>query len=71
MIEEALPGEDCDQLLAEMAPFLDATPHGLHGLGGTRRCVRRTPPPSPLSAAALALPLRSTLTRGGWRRGRW
>ena len=43
VIEEALPGEDCDQLLAEMAPFLDATPHGLHGLGGTRRCVRRTP----------------------------
>lgn len=38
MIEHALPPEDCDQLVAEMHPYLDATPHGLHGLGGTRRC---------------------------------
>eukprot|EP01045_Picozoa_sp_COSAG04_P003222 COSAG04_NODE_130_length_24323_cov_50.932835_7_plen_162_part_00 len=52
VIEEALPGEDCDQLLAEMAPFLDATPHGLHGLGGTRRCVRHRHPPDPHAPSA-------------------
>eukprot|EP01043_Picozoa_sp_COSAG02_P076811 COSAG02_NODE_16504_length_1078_cov_1.374872_1_plen_139_part_10 len=38
MIEHALSGEDCDALVAEMQPYLEATPHGLHGLGGTRRC---------------------------------
>jgi hypothetical protein len=46
VIEHALPSEDCDQLLAEMQPFMDVTPHGLHGLGGTRRCgalVARSP----------------------------
>jgi hypothetical protein len=46
VLEHALPGEDCDQLVREMQPYLDATPHGLHGLGGTRRCgalVARSP----------------------------
>jgi ectoine hydroxylase-related dioxygenase (phytanoyl-CoA dioxygenase family) len=37
VIENALPGETCDQLVNEMRPYIDATPHGLHGLGGTRR----------------------------------
>jgi len=37
VIENAVSADDCDQLLAEMAPYIDATPHGLHGLGGTRR----------------------------------
>ena len=37
VIENAVSADDCDQLVAEMAPYIDATPHGLHGLGGTRR----------------------------------
>ena len=46
VIEHALPAEACDRLVAEMRPFIDATPHGLHGLGGTRRVgalVARSP----------------------------
>ena len=46
VIENALPGSHCDQLMAEMRPFIDATPHGLHGLAGTRRVgalVARSP----------------------------
>ena len=37
LIENAVRPEDCDRLVAEMRPYIDATPHGLHGLGGTRR----------------------------------
>ena len=37
VIENAVDDVDCDRLVAEMRPFIDATPHGLHGLGGTRR----------------------------------
>lgn len=37
VIENAVAVDDCDQLVAEMGPYIDATPHGLHGLGGTRR----------------------------------
>lgn len=37
VIENALPGAICDRLIQEMRPYIDATPHGLHGLGGTRR----------------------------------
>jgi len=46
VIEHALPGSVCDELLTEMRPYIDATPHGLHGLGGTRRVgalVARSP----------------------------
>tara|TARA_Y100000780_G_scaffold24621_1_gene20513 strand:+ start:2885 stop:4048 length:1164 start_codon:yes stop_codon:yes gene_type:complete len=37
VIEDALPVSTCERLLQEMRPYIDATPHGLHGLGGTRR----------------------------------
>ena len=37
VIENAVASSDCDQLVTEMAPYIEATPHGLHGLGGTRR----------------------------------
>ena len=37
VLENAVAASDCDRLVAEMAPYIDATPHGLHGLGGTRR----------------------------------
>ena len=46
VIENAVDGSDCDRLVEEMRPFIDATPHGLHGLGGTRRVgalVARSP----------------------------
>ena len=46
VIENAIPAADCEQLVAEMRPYIDATPHGLHGLGGTRRIgalVARSP----------------------------
>ena len=46
VIENAVDGGDCDRLVEEMRPFIDATPHGLHGLGGTRRVgalVARSP----------------------------
>ena len=46
VIENAVAGSDCDQLIGEMRPYIDATPHGLHGLGGTRRVgalVARSP----------------------------
>ena len=37
VIERAVPVASCDRVVAEMRPYIDATPHGLHGLGGTRR----------------------------------
>ena len=37
VLEHAVSAADCDRVVAEMRPFIDATPHGLHGLGGTRR----------------------------------
>ena len=37
VIEDALPVSTCERLLQEMRSYIDATPHGLHGLGGTRR----------------------------------
>ena len=46
VLENAVSAADCDQVVAQMRPFIDATPHGLHGLGGTRRCgalVARSP----------------------------
>ena len=46
VIENAVPAAACEQLVAEMRPYIDATPHGLHGLGGTRRVgalVARSP----------------------------
>ena len=46
VIENAVAAADCDRLVAEMRPYIDATPHGLHGLGGTRRVgalVARSP----------------------------
>ena len=46
VIENAVPASVCDQLMTEMRPYIDATPHGLHGLGGTRRVgalVARSP----------------------------
>lgn len=46
VIENAVAPADCDRLVAEMRPYIDATPHGLHGLGGTRRVgalVARSP----------------------------
>ncbi len=38
IIENAVPGVACDHVVSEMRAYIDATPHGLHGLGGTRRC---------------------------------
>jgi len=46
VVENAISATHCDRLLDEMRPFIDATPHGLHGLGGTRRVgalVARSP----------------------------
>ena len=46
LLENAVSAADCDQVVAEMRPFIDATPHGLHGLGGARRTgalVARSP----------------------------
>jgi hypothetical protein len=46
VIEHAIATEVCDRLVTEMQPYIDATPHGLHGLGGTRRVgalVARSP----------------------------
>ena len=37
VLDHAVSTADCDQVVAEMRPFIDATPHGLHGLGGARR----------------------------------
>lgn len=37
VIEDAVQPAICNQLLKEMKPYIEATPHGLHGLGGTRR----------------------------------
>ena len=46
VLEHACPAASCERLIAEMRPYIDATPHGLHGLGGTRRTgalVARSP----------------------------
>ena len=46
LIENAVAPSQCDRLVEEMQPYMDATPHGLHGLGGTRRVgalVARSP----------------------------
>ena len=46
VIERAVPAASCDRVVAEMRSYIDATPHGLHGLGGTRRTgalVARSP----------------------------
>ena len=46
VLENAVKAEDCVRVIEEMQPFIDATPHGLHGLGGTRRTgalVARSP----------------------------
>ena len=46
VIDNAIRPTACDRLLTEMHPYIDATPHGLHGLGGTRRVgalVARSP----------------------------
>ncbi len=37
LIENAVAPSQCDRTVEEMQPHLDATPHGLHGLAGTRR----------------------------------
>lgn len=37
VIENAIDPSVCDRVVGEMQPFINATPHGLHGLGGTRR----------------------------------
>ena len=37
VLDHACPAASCERLIAEMRPYIDATPHGLHGLGGTRR----------------------------------
>lgn len=38
VIENAVQGPACNQVVSEMRSYIEATPHGLHGLGGTRRC---------------------------------
>ena len=46
VIENAIDPTVCDELISQMRPYIDATPHGLHGLGGTRRVgalVARSP----------------------------
>ena len=46
VLEHAVSATDCDLVVAEMRPFINATPHGLHGLGGARRTgalVARSP----------------------------
>lgn len=37
IVENALTAEQCDDIVREMRPFIDKTPHGLHGLAGSRR----------------------------------
>jgi hypothetical protein len=55
VIENALPADVCDRVVEEMRPYIDATPHGLHGLGGTRR-VGALVARSPASHAMIAHP---------------
>ena len=46
VIENAVSKQSCERVISEMQEFIDATPHGLHGLGGTRRVgalVARSP----------------------------
>ena len=46
VIENAVSKQSCESVISEMQEFIDATPHGLHGLGGTRRVgalVARSP----------------------------
>ena len=46
VMENVVAAADCRRVIAEMRPYIDATPHGLHGLGGTRRVgalVARSP----------------------------
>lgn len=64
VIENAVDGADCDRLVAEMRPYIDATPHGLHGLGGTRRVgalVARSPASHPLIAHPAILRLANAI----------
>ena len=45
-IEDAILASDCEAILDEMRPYIDTTPHGQFGLGGTRRVgalVARSP----------------------------
>ena len=46
LLENAVSPADCDQVVAEMRPFIDATPHGLHGLGGAPARWWRVRPPA-------------------------
>ncbi len=46
IIEDAVPHDVVDGILAEMEPFIESTPHGLHGLEHSRRVgalVARSP----------------------------
>ena len=54
-IEEAIAGADCEAILDEMRPYIDTTPHGQFGLGGTRR-VGALVARSPTSHKAVAHP---------------
>jgi ectoine hydroxylase-related dioxygenase (phytanoyl-CoA dioxygenase family) len=45
-LEDVVQAADCDAILAEMRPYTDTTPHGVFGLGSTRRVgalVARSP----------------------------
>lgn len=55
LIENAIAQAQCDRVVEEMQPYIDATPHGLHGLGGTRR-VGALVARSPASHALIAHP---------------
>ncbi|MEM7018749.1 MAG: phytanoyl-CoA dioxygenase family protein [Pseudomonadota bacterium] len=56
IINDALSLEECDQIVSEMRPFIDATPHGLHGLEHSRR-VGALVARSPASHKAIAHPV--------------
>ena len=37
VVQNALNNVECDDIVREMWPFIETTPHGLHGLAGSRR----------------------------------
>ena len=55
IIERALSREAVDSIVHEMSPYINSTPHGLHGLANSRR-VGALVARSPASHAAIAHP---------------
>ena len=55
VIENALSRKEADEIVSEMTPFIESTPHGLHGLEKSRR-VGALVARSPASHKAIAHP---------------